>query len=49
MLRRGGSGEQSLEFPLLINGFDSPVEFFAEGPREEFLDGDVEFLGEDDR
>lgn len=37
-----------LEFPILVDGFDGPVEFLAEGLWEEFLDGDVEFLWEDD-
>jgi len=38
-----------LELPILINGFDSPFKFLPQCLGEETLDGDVKFLGEDDR
>jgi hypothetical protein len=39
---------QGLELPVLVHGFDGPVELLAECLGEEFLNGDVKFLGEDD-
>ena len=37
-----------LEFPILINRLDGPFELLTERLREEFFDGDVIFLAEDD-
>ena len=36
-----------LELPVLVDGLDGPVEFLAQCLGEEFLDRDVELLGED--
>jgi hypothetical protein len=37
-----------LELPILVHTLDRPVELLAQRLGEEALDGDVEFLGEDD-
>jgi hypothetical protein len=39
---------RALEFPGLVHRLDSPIKLLAEGLREEFLDGHVEFLRKDD-
>jgi hypothetical protein len=39
---------QGLELPVLVHGFDGPVKLLAKCLGEEFLNGDVKFLGEDD-
>jgi len=36
-----------LEFPVLVDTLDSPVEFLTQSLGEEALDGDVELLHED--
>lgn len=38
---------RELEFPGLVHGLDSPIEFLAECLREEFLDRDVELFRKD--
>ena len=38
-----------LEFPVFVDGSDSPFELLAERLREESLDRDVELLAEDNR
>lgn len=42
----GPRGERvcNLELPILINGLDSPVEFFSQSLGEEALDWDIELL-----
>lgn len=37
-----------LEFPILLNRLDGPFELLTQRLREEFFDGDVIFLAEDD-
>lgn len=37
-----------LEFPVLVDGLDGPVELLPERFREELFDRDIEFLREDD-
>lgn len=37
-----------LELPVLVNGLDGPIKLFAQRLGEEALNGDIEFLGEDD-
>lgn len=36
------------ELPVLVNGLDGPIELLTKCLGEEFLDWDVELLGEDD-
>lgn len=44
---RGRTGR--LEFPVFLDGLDGPLELLAQGLGEEFLNGDIELLAEDDR
>ena len=37
-----------LEFPVLVDRLDSPIELFAKCLREETLDWHIELFGEDD-
>jgi hypothetical protein len=38
-----------LKLPILIRRFNSPLEFLSEGLGEEAFNGDIIFLGENDR
>lgn len=42
-------GRKNLELPILLNGLDSPLELLTQRLGEEFLDGNVELLAENDR
>jgi hypothetical protein len=44
---RGRTGR--LEFPVFLDGLDGPLELLAQSLGEEFLNGDIELLAEDDR
>jgi hypothetical protein len=41
-------GSDNLEFPILFDGLDGPLELLAQGLGEELLDWDAKLLTEDD-